>query len=99
MITEHTNYTPLDTCVCIGESLAASLPERLGLVEVPLLSSADLALHVGRHAGWDQRRAFELGLIRGAARRSGQEDLVVACTAGIDRIRARRAAGAPDDAP
>jgi hypothetical protein len=84
-----TNYQSIRTCVCIGENLASTLPEILGVIELPMLSTADLILHVGRGADWDQRRAFEWGLLRGVARRSGDAGTEDVCSAWIERIVAR----------
>jgi hypothetical protein len=68
-------------------------------VELPLLSSADRILHVGRGASFDQRLAFDLGLLRGVAGRDGDHATADACTARIAQLQARRTAGLCDDRP
>lgn len=84
-----TNYTSITTCVAIGENLAASLPVVLGVIRMPMLSRQDMELHVGLGADWNQRRSFELGLIRGIARRSGDTSTEAHCTTWIEAIKTR----------
>jgi len=82
-----TNYSRIATCACIGENLAVRLPVVLGRVEMPLLSTAEVDLCVGRESSWEQRRAFEWGLIGGVARRNGDEACAAYCADRIARLR------------
>lgn len=81
------NYARIATCVCIGENLAASLPVRLGIIEMPMLSTHDVNLHVGDGSDWEQRRAFEWGVIRGIAIREGNRQVVDQCTTAIELLK------------
>jgi len=69
LITKSTNYQTIGTCVCIGENLAVTLPVTVDTVQIPCLSTKEMILHVGDGADWDQRRAFEWGLLCGVAER------------------------------
>jgi hypothetical protein len=82
-----TNYSRIATCACIGENLAVSLPVVLDRVEMPLLSTAEVDLHLGGESSWEQRRAFEWGLIGGVARRNGDEACAAYCTERIALLR------------
>ena len=74
-----TNYQLISTCACIGENFAARLPIVLGRVEMPLLSTAEVALHLGGDSSWEQRRAFEWGLLGAISRRNGDEETADYC--------------------
>ena len=76
-----TNYTALATCTCIGENFAVTLPVVLGRVEMPLLSTAEVDLHVGSGSSWAQRRAFEWGRLAGVSRRNGDTTTADYCNA------------------
>lgn len=68
-----TNYQAVATCACIGENFAVRLPVMLDRVEMPLLSTAEVDLHLGGGSSWEQRRAFEWGLLGGVSRRNGDD--------------------------
>jgi hypothetical protein len=78
-----TNYQSIATCACIGENLAVRLPVVLDRVEMPLLSTAEVDLHLGGGSSWDQRRAFEWGLHGGVSRRNGDLDTTSYCDARV----------------
>lgn len=69
-----TNYQSIATCACIGENLAYRLPLALGNVQLPTLSVAEIERHLGPATSWEQRRAFEWGLLAVAFRRSGDAE-------------------------
>ena len=83
-----TNYQALATCACIGENFAVRLPVVLGRVEMPLLSTAEVDLHLGGGSSWDQRRAFEWGLLAGVARRNGEDAAESYCLSRIAQLKA-----------
>lgn len=74
-----TNYQRISTCACIGENLAVQLPRVLGRVAMLLLSTADVDLHLGGGSTWDQRRAFEWGLLAGVSHRNGEKKIEHYC--------------------
>lgn len=83
-----TNYQAIGTCACIGENLAVALPEIDGLVRLPFLSTADVQLHLGGNASWEQRRAFEWGLIGMVARRNGDVVTSEYCAGRVALLKA-----------
>ena len=85
------NYTAIRTCACVGENFAVTLPRVLGLVRLPMLSRADVELHLGGDTDWDQRRAFEWGLIGGVSRRNGDEATATYCAERIASLAVARA--------
>lgn len=84
-----TNYQSLATCACIGENLAVQLPIVLGSVAVPLLSTAEVDLHLGGGSSWEQRRAFEWGLLAGVARRNGEDASAAYCGERITQLKTK----------
>ena len=88
--TNYTNYTAINTCACIGENYAYSLPIEDGIVRMPLLSRAAVEFHLGGNTDWDQRLAFEWGLLGTIHRRSGDEATARYCSDRIKGIIAAR---------
>ena len=82
-----TNYQALATCACIGGNFAAHLPVVLGLVSMPLLSTAEIDLHLGGGSSWEQRRAFEWGLLAGVSRRNGEDATESYCLGRIAELK------------
>jgi hypothetical protein len=82
-----TNYTALGTCACIGENLAVSLPTIFDRVEMPLLSTAEVDFHLGGGSSFEQRRAFEWGLLAGVSRRNGDEDCAAYCHKRLSQLK------------
>lgn len=82
-----TNYQTIATCACIGENFAVTLPIVLGRVSMPLLSTADVDFHVGGASSWEQRRAFEWGLLGGVSRRNGDDACVAYCASRIEQLK------------
>lgn len=78
-----TNYQRIATCVCIGENFAVRLPVVLDQVSMPRLSTAEVDLHLGGGSTWEQRRAFEWGLLADVSRRNGENATESYC---LDRI-------------
>jgi len=79
-----TNYTSIRTCAAIGSNLAASLPsDNDGAVSIPLMSRETRELHVSKGADWNQRLAFEWGLLAGCHRRCGDESTAAYCDARV----------------
>lgn len=74
-----TNYQNIATCACIGGNFAVRLPIILGRVAMPLLSTVEVELHLGGGSSWEQRRAFEWGLIAGVSRRNGEDEIAGYC--------------------
>lgn len=85
-----TNYQRISTCACIGENLAARLPIDLVRVEVPLLSTAEVDLHLGGDSSWEQRRAFEWGLLGRVARRNSDEATAIYCEKRVTQLKEGR---------
>lgn len=83
----RTNYQRVATCACIGENLAVRLPVTLGRVEMPLLSTAEVDLHLGGGSSWEQRRAFEWGLLAGVSRRNGEIEAEIYCHERIEQLK------------
>jgi hypothetical protein len=86
------NYTAIGTCAAIGENFAITLPLEAGLVRMPFLSSADVEFHLGGDTDWDQRRAFEWGLLGCISRRNGDEATAAYCASRVASLAAARAA-------
>lgn len=84
-----TNYQAVATCACIGGNLAVRLPVVLDRVEMPLLSTADVDLHLGGNSSWEQRRAFEWGLLAGVSRRNGDDATAIYCEGRITQLKAQ----------
>lgn len=82
----RTNYTAITTCACIGENLAWSLPEVNGVVEHPTFSTAEVDQRVGSDSSWEQRRAFEWGLLGGLFRRSGDTARADYCVTRVTEL-------------
>ena len=91
-----TNYQAIATCACIGGNFAVRLPVVLGIVEMPLLSTAEVDLHLGGGSSWEQRRAFEWGLLAGVSRRNGEDAAESYCLERIAQLR--REAAPPNHA-
>lgn len=86
------NYQSIATCACIGENLAVGLPIVNGLVRIPLFSTEELHLRVGLGCSWEQRRAFEWGLLAGVSRRNGDAATAEYCTSRVAELTVRVAA-------
>ena len=82
-----TNYQAIATCACIGENFAVRLPVVLGQVSMPLLSTAEVDLHLGGGSSWEQRRAFEWGLLAGVSRRDGDTATAHYCDSRIAQLK------------
>lgn len=82
-----TNYQRISTCACIGENLAVRLPMVLDRVEMPMLSTADVDLHLGGDSSWEQRRAFEWGLLGKVSRRNGDEATAIYCEKRVTQLK------------
>jgi hypothetical protein len=82
-----TNYRSVSTCACIGENLAVQLSVVLDRVEMPLLSTADVNLHLGGDSSWNQRRAFEWGLLAGVSRRNHEDEIAHYCGSRITLLK------------
>ena len=83
-----TNYQRIATCACIGGNFAVRLPFVLGRVEMPLLSTAEVDLHLGGESSWEQRRAFEWGLLGGVFRRNGDDETAAYCEQRVVQLKA-----------
>ena len=81
-----TNYTALATCAAIGSNFAISLPATLGRVEIPLLSTVEVQLHLGGNADWEQRRAFEWGKLATVFHRNGDEATADYCWSRVRNL-------------
>jgi hypothetical protein len=81
-----TNYTSINTCAAIGSNFAATLPKVLGVISIPKLSTADVQRHLGGDASWEQRRAFEWGMLAEVFRRNGDETTMEYCHSRIRQI-------------
>ena len=84
-----TNYQAIATCACIGGNFAVRLPIVLGSVAMPLLSTAEVDLHLGGGSSWEQRRAFEWGLLAGVARRNGEDATESYCLGRIAELQTK----------
>lgn len=82
-----TNYQAIATCACIGGNFAVRLPIVLGRVEMPLLSTAEVDLHLGGESSWEQRRAFEWGLLGGISRRNGEDATARYCDDRVTQLK------------
>lgn len=82
-----TNYQSIATCACIGQNLAVRLPVVLDRVEMPLLSKAEVDFHLGGGSSWDQRRAFEWGLLAMVSYHNGDEETESYCLDRIVRLK------------
>lgn len=83
-----TNYQRVGTCACIGGNFAARLPIVLDRVEMPLLSKAEVDFHLGGESSWEQRRAFEWGLLGGVSRRNGDDETAAYCEQRVVQLKA-----------
>lgn len=84
-----TNYQAVGTCACIGENFAIRLPVVLDRVEMPLLSTKEVDLHLGGGSSWEQRRAFEWGLLGGVSRRNGDDATASYCDERVAELKTR----------
>lgn len=91
MSSRVTNYTAIRTCACIGENFAITLPCEDGIVRMPLLSRADVEFHLGGNTSWDQRLAFEWGLLGVVHRRSGDTVTAAYCEGRVASLVAKAA--------
>lgn len=82
-----TNYQRIATCACIGGNFAVRLPVVLDRVEMPLLSTAEVDLHLGGGSSWEQRRAFEWGLLGGVSRRNGDDVTARYCDDRVAKLK------------
>ncbi len=83
----RTNYQAVATCACIGGNFAVRLPVVLDRVEMPLLSTTEVDLHLGGGSSWEQRRAFEWGLLGGISRRNGDDVTASYCDARVTKLK------------
>ena len=81
------NYQRIAACACIGGNFAVRLPVVLDRVEIPLLSTAEVDLHLGGGSSWEQRRAFEWGLLAGVARRNGEDATARYCDDRVAQLK------------
>jgi len=84
-----TNYQSISTCACIGENLAVRLPADWlsGRVDMPLLSTAEVDHHLGGNSSWEQRRAFEWGLLARVFQRNGDPNTARYCFERIELLK------------
>jgi hypothetical protein len=87
-----TNYTAINTCSCIGENFAITLPLVDGIVRMPLLSRSEVDFHLGGNTDWKQRLAFEWGLLGTIHRRNGDDATAAYCDDRVKRLAAKVAA-------
>lgn len=88
-----TNYQALATCACVGQNFAVRLPVVLDRVSMPLLSTVEVDLHLGGGSSWEQRRAFEWGLLAGVSRRNGEEATESYCLGRIAELKIEATTG------
>jgi len=84
-----TNYQSISTCACISENLAERLPADWlsGRVDMPLLSTAEVDHHLGGDSSWEQRRAFEWGLLGRVFQRNGDSNTARYCFERIGLLK------------
>jgi hypothetical protein len=75
-----TNFTSISTCVATGGN---------AVVKEPNLERYDPLEYLGPNASWDQRRAFEYGVLMTQFRKQGYEQGISDCLKGIQRLKDR----------
>jgi hypothetical protein len=84
MIGLSTNYTPLATCAAAGENLVSALPVENGRVYMPTVNAAE---QLGPYTTWEQRRAFEWGLLGYVSYVNGEMETYEYCQSRIRQLK------------